>query len=140
MSGFSVPSPRPTILLLTLLALAPTAGCSDDDGPTGNTGLNPLSASVSIPSGTGVPGCENDDSCFAPFSARIRAGGTVTFTNDDSAAHTITSGDPSNGPDGTFDSSLLMAGKTFETTLTEVGSQPYFCMVHPWQTGVIEVE
>jgi len=69
----------------------------------------------------------------------IYSGDTVNWSNDDTAAHTVTSGNASDGPDGTFDSSLFMAGTTFEVTFDESGSYDYFCMVHPWMTGNIQV-
>ena len=70
-------------------------------------------ASVSIPSGTAFPGCENTSSCFAPSKVAIAQGGQVTWSNDDSAAHTVTSGIPSKGFDGHFDSGMILAGSTF---------------------------
>jgi len=33
-----------------------------------------------------------------------------------------------------------MAGSTFEWSPTEVGTVPYFCMVHPWMQGIIIVQ
>ena len=97
-------------------------------------------ASVSVPSGTSVPGCEDTNECFVPETATIDAGGEVTWSNDDSAAHTVTSGTAAVGPDGNFDSSLFMAGTTFSVVLDEEGTYPYFCMVHPWMVGEIVVE
>jgi plastocyanin len=38
-----------------------------------------------------------------------------------------------------FDSSLFMAGSTFEFTFDDAGTYDYFCMVHPWMTGIINV-
>jgi len=97
-------------------------------------------ASVSIPSGTSVPGCENTSSCFAPSKVAIAQGGQVTWSNDDSAAHTVTSGTPSEGFDGHFDSGLLLAGSTFSVSLDDSGTYPYLCMVHPWMKGTIIVD
>jgi predicted secreted protein with PEFG-CTERM motif len=68
-------------------------------------------------------------------------GGTVTWENVDNAAHTVTSGSPADGPDGVFDSSLIMAGgATFSHTFDDVGTYDYFCMVHPWMQGSVIVE
>jgi len=98
-------------------------------------------ASVSIPAGTSVPGCEETKECYVPYTVTIDPGGEVTWSNDDSAAHTVTSGTAKDGPDGNFDSSLFMAGTTFSVdTLDEEGTYPYFCMVHPWMTGEVIVE
>jgi plastocyanin len=94
---------------------------------------------ISVPEGSGVPGCDETNECYLPFNVSISAGEKITWSNDDSAAHTVTSGTPTDGPDGIFDSSLFMAGGTFSVTLDESGEYPYFCMVHPWMTGNISV-
>ncbi len=94
---------------------------------------------ISVPEGSGVPGCDETNECYIPFNVSISAGEEITWSNDDSAAHTVTSGTPTDGPDGIFDSSLFMAGGTFSVTLDESGEYPYFCMVHPWMTGNISV-
>jgi len=99
---------------------------------------NPITtASVIIPSGTGVPGCEDNLSCFSPFSISIEQGQTVTWINEDTVAHTVTSG--TGYPDNSFDSSLFMSGDSFSVTFPHEGTYEYFCMVHPWQTGVVTV-
>ena len=43
------------------------------------------------------------------------------------------------GSDGLFDSSIFMAGNSFEFTFNDPGTYDYFCMVHPWMTGIINV-
>jgi len=93
---------------------------------------------ISLPEGSGVPGCDETNECYIPFNVSISAGDEVTWSNDDTAAHTVTSGTPGS-PDGNFDSSLFMAGDTFSVTLDESGEYPYFCMVHPWMIGNISV-
>ncbi|MCV0410522.1 plastocyanin/azurin family copper-binding protein [Nitrosopumilus sp.] len=94
---------------------------------------------ISIPDGSSVPGCEETYECYIPYHVTVSAGDEITWSNDDSAAHTVTSGTPSDGPDGNFDSSLFMAGNTFSVTLDEAGEYPYFCMVHPWMVGIVTV-
>ncbi|KFM17417.1 blue copper domain-containing protein, partial [Marine Group I thaumarchaeote SCGC AAA799-P11] len=91
--------------------------------------------------GSGAPGCEETaDECYIPSTATVAVGGTVIMSNTDTAAHTFTSGTPDDGPDGIFDTSLLMAGSSFEWSPTEAGEYPYFCMVHPWMQGTIIAE
>ncbi len=97
-------------------------------------------ASVSNPQGTSVPGCEKTKECYIPYEVTIDVGGVVTWSNDDSAAHTVTAGTAKDGPSGVFDSSLFMAGTTFEHKFEEVGTYPYFCMVHPWMDGIVVVQ
>ncbi len=99
----------------------------------------PQTVTVTLPAGTSVPGCEETNECFIPESITINAGDTVSWENTDTAAHTVTSGTAADGPDGTFDSSLLMGGATFEVTFDESGSNDYFCMVHPWMVGNVQV-
>ena len=99
----------------------------------------PQTVTVIVPEGTAVPGCEETNECWLPPSVTINAGDTVSWDNVDTAAHTVTSGTPADGPDGIFDSSLLMGGATFEVTFDEPGSYDYFCMVHPWMVGDVQV-
>ena len=94
---------------------------------------------VSLPVGSAVPGCEETDACYIPSSVNVNIGETVTWSNDDTAAHTVTSGSPADGVDGIFDSSLFAAGTTFSHTFEEEGTFNYFCMVHPWMVGVVMV-
>ena len=69
----------------------------------------------------------------------VRASDYVRWENADTAAHTITSGTPEDGPDGIFDSSLVSPGKDFQYQFTIGGNYEYFCVVHPWMTGVVIV-
>ncbi len=98
---------------------------------------------IEAAAGSGAPGCEETaEGCYIPSTATVDVGGVVIFSNTDSAAHTFTSGDPTM-PDTVqvlFDSGLAMAGSTFEWSPTEVGTVPYFCMVHPWMQGIIIVQ
>ena len=93
--------------------------------------------------GSGAPGCEETaEGCYIPSTATVDVGGKVIFSNPDSAAHTFTSGDPTmpETVQALFDSSLVMAGSTYEWSPTEAGDVPYFCMVHPWMQGLIIVQ
>ena len=60
--------------------------------------------------GSSTPGCEETaDGCFIPNVVVLAKADTeITWENNDTAAHTSTSGDGS--PDGYWDSSLIMAG------------------------------
>ena len=97
-------------------------------------------AFVSMPPGSGTPACAQTDECFIPFNAEIISGGTVTWNNDDVAVHTVTSGIASKGPDGIFDSSIISPGSTFEHTFEDSGTYDYFCIVHPWMIGTVQVQ
>ncbi len=73
-------------------------------------------AHIQVQHGTSVPGCETTLDCFLPSNLVIKKGATVIWSNDDSAAHTVTGGNAADGPSGIFDSSLFMAGTTFSHT------------------------
>ena len=95
---------------------------------------------VSIPSGVGVPGCEETNECYNPAELTISAGTTVIWENTDNAAHLATSGTPDGGPDGVFDSGMIMAGSTFEQEFSNTGEFLYYCLVHPWMIGTVTVK
>ena len=86
-------------LLFSLIAVTPSAFA-----------VHGMSATVTNAPGSSTPGCEETDSCFIPSTVVITLGGTVTWENTDTAAHTATAGSPADGPSGVFDSSLVMAG------------------------------
>ena len=70
---------------------------------------------------------------FAPASATIAVGGTVTWTNDDGSKHTVTADNAS------FDSGSLNAGATFAHTFTAAGTYAYGCDFHGNMRGTIIV-
>ena len=96
-------------------------------------------ASVSIPAGTSIPGCEATNECFIPSDVTVDKGGEVIWTNDDTAVHTVTSGSAANGVDGMFDSCIVNSGAEFSYTATDAGTFDYFCIVHPWMAATITV-
>jgi len=116
--------------IFSLIVVAPPAFAAHGEGG--------MSATVENAAGSSTPGCEPD--CFIPSTVVITVGGTVTWENTDTAAHTASSGTPAGGPDGVFDSSLIISGGSYSVTLDDEGTYPYFCMVHPWMEGTVIVE
>jgi plastocyanin len=75
------------------------------------------------------------DNRFAPGYVKVKAGDTVTFTNDGAVAHTVT------GVGGaTFDSGTLAPGKTFSFIAEGKGKLTYVCTIHAGMKGTIEVD
>lgn len=70
---------------------------------------------------------------FKPENITITAGTTVTWTNKDGAAHTVTS------DDGLFDSGNLSKGDTFQYTFEQAGTFEYHCTLHSNMTGKVIV-
>jgi predicted secreted protein with PEFG-CTERM motif len=91
--------------------------------------------------GSGSLGCDEVEyGCYIPGIATVDLGGVVIFSNTDSAAHTFSAGTAAEGPTGEFDTSMVMAGNSYEWTADVLGEIPYWCMVHPWMTGLIVVQ
>jgi plastocyanin len=97
----------------------------------------PIITNVTIVSGASAQSA--GQKYFDPVEIPVKVGTTVVWTNKDSASHTITSGNPSEGPSGTFDSGLIKANNTFQYKFSSAGTTEYFCTLHPWMTGKITV-
>ncbi|MGG6460362.1 MAG: plastocyanin/azurin family copper-binding protein [Candidatus Eiseniibacteriota bacterium] len=128
-------------LLTGQLQVAQAQGNATTSGNmTGNmTGSNATTggASVTISPGSSSPSNEKN---FVPDDLKVKVGTTVTWTNGDTTLHTVTSGTPEGGNSGTeFDSSYIAAGKTFQHTFNTAGKFDYYCTLHPFMKGEVEV-
>ena len=90
-----------------------------------------------IPEGAGIQ--QEGQIYYEPQVLQISVGTTVIWINEDSAMHTITSGNSQEGPNGVFDSDLIGGGESFEFTFASPGKEDYYCIVHPWMVGSVEV-
>ncbi len=70
---------------------------------------------------------------YAPQSIKVRAGTTVTWTNNDQTLHTVTA------EDGSFDSGVLSPAATYKRLFEQPGTYPYRCTLHPQMQGTVEV-
>ena len=95
---------------------------------------------VLIPAGSGVPGCDETDECYLPYEITVPASTTVFWTNDDSTVHTVTSKSASDTGVPIFDSGLISSGSDYEFTFNDAGSFDYYCIVHPWMIGIVDVQ
>lgn len=89
--------------------------------------------------GSSNVGCETNNMCYMPYNAALDPGGEAMWHNIDDMAHTVSSGTPAEGLDDIFDSGLVPAGGMFSYKFEEAGTYDYFCMVHPWMTGIVTV-
>jgi plastocyanin len=96
------------------------------------TSANLRSASVQSATPTAVPIYKNT---YTPKTFSVPVGQSVTWTNQDDAAHTVTT---ISAP-VKFDSGLFAKGKSFSYTFTKPGVYNYYCAVHPDMTGSITV-
>ena len=71
---------------------------------------------------------------FSPATLPVKAGTTVTWTNNDSTTHTVTS------DSGVFNSGNLAPGATFSYTFNSTGTFTYHCSIHTYMKGTIIVQ
>lgn len=72
---------------------------------------------------------------FSPAVVTVKMGTTVTWTNEDSAPHTVA--DKPNGD--MFKSNTLNQGQSYSFTFNKAGEYDYFCTIHPNMTGKVIV-
>jgi len=94
---------------------------------------------INMAVGSSVPGCEGMTMCYMPYNAALDIGGEAVWYNADTVSHTVTSGTNASYDGGVLDSNLVMPGGEFRYIFEEAGTYDYFCMVHPWMTGIVTV-
>ncbi len=98
-----------------------------------------IKGDVIMPTKVSRPGCEETDRCYIPSLIVIEKGKQVTWVNEDSAFHSITSGFYDT-PTDLFDSGHLDPFESYTLTFDETGTYDYFCTLHPWMKGQVVVE
>ncbi len=73
------------------------------------------------------------DFAFAPATVEVRVGDTVTWTNQDTVAHTATA------RNGSWDTGSLEDGRSGSVRFTVAGTYRYVCTPHPDMTGTVVV-
>jgi plastocyanin len=71
---------------------------------------------------------------FSPATVTVKAGSTVTWTNQDQDPHTVAA--INSGP---FHSPALNTGESFHYTFTTPGRFDYLCTIHPFMTATVVV-
>lgn len=122
----------------TVRVIAPGAATAPPPAP------KPTPVATSTPATTGAGGGTASggapapvslrivDLAFAPASASVAAGTTVTWTNTGIAPHTVTA-------DGAFDSGMMAAGASWSRRFDQAGTFRFICTVHPTMTGSLTV-
>lgn len=109
-------------LLAALLVLAGLTGAASCGGQTATT----------TPAGGDTVSIK--DFAFNPATITVSVGTTVTWTNEDSATHTVTS------RTGAFDSGNMSKGSHFSHTFDAAGDYEYYCAIHPSMVGHVIVK
>jgi plastocyanin len=122
--------PRVGAALLSLAASAVLLlGCGSDSGTDQTSAGSDASGAKALKAVT------IKDYIYKPATLTVPKGTTVTFTNQDSTAHTATSKES-----GAFESGPIETGKSAKVTLDTSGTFTYYCLFHPFMKGTIVVE
>ena len=96
-----------------------------------------LGAAVGVAAADSAPDAVTiSNFAYAPPALTVTAGTKVIWTNDDNDAHTVTSADAGR----TFKSPALDTGDTFSFTFDKPGTYKYFCSLHTYMVGTIDVK
>jgi plastocyanin len=90
-------------------------------------------AGAAAAQGGAGPAVQMKGVAFLPSRIEVAAGATVTWTNNDPLAHTVSA------DDGSWDSGTIEPGKTFSRTFTQPGEYAVHCTPHPFMKAVIVV-
>src|ERR687891_2605619 len=106
-----------------------------------NMGVEGSGNSIQQPTATSIPSnstvvkivANTGSYSFSSNPVEVKVGETVTWINDDSGGHTVTS------KDGVFDSEMMGKGQSFSSTFDKAGEYPYFCEPHPNMVDTVVV-
>ena len=113
--------------LALLLVLA--AGCGGDDSTSAAAATTTTTTASAASASSGAISIK--DFAFSPDKQTVAAGATVTVTNNDTTAHTVTA------DDGSFDTKEIQPGAS--ATLKVDGSTTYHCEIHDYMRGTLTV-
>lgn len=120
--------------LVAVLAIVAACGGGADVSPATSTAPESVApAATDAPDG-GPATVTIAGFAFDPASISVAAGTTVTWTNTDSAAHTVR-WDDGTAPSG----SLTSGGAPYTRTFDTPGTFAYACGIHPAMTGTVVV-
>ena len=130
------------VAVLVLAIAAAFAGSSNDVEPS-DIGLDvteptEVVGDVVMPTKVSRPGCEETDTCYIPTTITVETEGDVTWVNEDSAFHSVTSGSY-DAPTELFDSGYMDPYESYTVTFDQAGTFDYFCTLHPWMKGQVVV-
>ncbi|MFF1908705.1 cupredoxin domain-containing protein [Kitasatospora sp. NPDC058218] len=127
--------------LLLAGALAACSSTSTSSGqPTQSAGSatvgtsSPSAGSSSSGAAEGTTHVDIRNFLFEPAALTLSPGATLTVTNQDSTAHTLTADDKS------FDTGTIAPGATATITAPQQsGPHAYICTIHPFMHGTLTV-
>ena len=130
------------VIAVTIIISISLSLSSDDVLPESTVEETPsieVQADVIMPTKVSRPGCEKIDKCYIPSKITVEKGSSVTWINEDSAFHSVTSG-VYDEPTGLFDSGYMDPYQNFSYLFDTSGTYDYYCTLHPWMEGQVIVE
>ncbi len=96
---------------------------------------------ITIPEGAADRAEGSDEDHYVPKLATVSSGSQVTWINADTVGHTATSGTPTGGPSGQFDTGTISPGESKSVMVQATGGQSllYYCTIHSWLTGELQM-
>jgi plastocyanin len=128
-TGFVVAAAALIVLAVAPLAMMAFMMAGDHGGMMGRGGSDPGREAPAQVTQVSI-----EDFAFAPANIVVEVGATVTWTNEDSTRHTVTSDDGD-----VLDSPLFGRGETYSHTFTAPGDYYYHCDPHPQMRGLVTV-
>ena len=130
----------PIVVIITIIGAVSQMNVEETDTETIEIEtVEETEALITIPVKAARPTCGPHPECYIPSYYVTKLSEPVTWKNQDSAFHSVTSGNYEN-PDGLFDSGHLDPDEIFSYKFEESGMYPYYCTLHPWMAGQIKVE
>ena len=109
-------------------------GTTPAGGAGGTSGMSSMSSSSAMPMAANTIVIKNF--MFAPMTLTVSPGATVSVTNDDTVAHTLTA-----TGNKAFDTGDVAPGKTVTFTAPgAAGSYSYICSIHQYMQGTLIVK
>jgi plastocyanin len=119
--------------LLLVAAVAIIAAACNGTGSTAYGAPASTAATATTTAATAANAAAIKGFAFQPDVLKVEVGAKVTWTNDDTVAHTVTADTNS------FASGNLQPGGSFSFTFTRPGTYAYHCSIHPSMHGSIVV-
>jgi plastocyanin len=107
------------LFAIILITQSISSGCSKSNDTTQTPGANEVFI---------------ESSAFSPSTITVSANTTVTWTNKDAVAHTVTS------DNGLFDSGNLSTNAAYSHQFTTVGTFSYHCTIHSTMLAKVIVQ
>ena len=124
---------RILLALCAVVALA-VAGCGSSNSSSTSSGSSSGASTAAASSSGGGVTIKMQNIAFDPKAVTVKVGQKVTWTNEDTVDHNVTSQSGETIKSGNFGK-----GGTFSFTPTKAGTIKYVCTIHPGMDATLTV-